>query len=56
MKVNTGKNKMMKERGENEDLNILWNSNGIEQVASYEYMGTVVNKHGTEDEEINNRI
>lgn len=37
-------------------MNILWKGKEIEQMAGYEYLSTVVNKHGTEEEEINNKI
>lgn len=58
MQLNTSKSKVMKvsKQPEREGLVIEWEGKVLEEVNTYEYLGTVIASDGTLDEEINNRL
>lgn len=57
MKINTNKTKIMKieKNDTNENTRITCNGKELEWVNNYEYLGTVINKTGTIEQEILNR-
>lgn len=57
MKINTNKIKIMKieKNDTNENARITWNGKELEWVNNYEYLGTIINKSGTIEQEILNR-
>ena len=59
MKINTSKSKVMKvgrEENGNEDINIKWKDDKLEQVNTYQYLGTIISSTGSLEDEINNRV
>ena len=40
----------------NEDINIKWKDEKMEQVNTYQYLGTIISSTGSLEDEINNRV
>lgn len=56
MRMKINKNKNNGDWGKETKINIRINTETLEQVKHYQYLGTIIDENGTQDADINNRI